>query len=75
MADPIYLGDSVYARFDGYHISIFTDNGFGPQNLIHLEPSVIDALNAYRESSRKEYIEEITSPPADEKVNGDKERG
>lgn len=42
-----YLGDSVYCEFDGYHIVLTTENGFGPSNTIALEPNVIAALNRY----------------------------
>jgi hypothetical protein len=43
-----YLGDSVYADFDGNYITLTTENGYGPSNTIHLEPSVFDALNRYQ---------------------------
>ncbi len=43
-----YLGDSVYADFDGYHIVLTTENGYGPSNTIALEPPVLRALDAYR---------------------------
>jgi hypothetical protein len=42
-----YLGDSVYADFDGYHVMLTTENGYGPSNSICLEPQVIEALNEY----------------------------
>lgn len=42
-----YLGDSVYADFDGYHIVLTTENGYGPNNTIALEPAVYAALVAY----------------------------
>jgi len=42
-----YLGDSVYADFDGYAFVLTTDNGLGPSNTIVLEPQLIDALNRY----------------------------
>lgn len=42
--DKEYLGDSVYAEFDGYHIVLTTENGIGPTNTIALEPAVIQAL-------------------------------
>ena len=47
--DKIYLGDSVYADCDGYHIILTTENGYpdDPRNRIALEPSVLDALNLY----------------------------
>jgi hypothetical protein len=42
-----YLGDGVYAAFDGYHVVLTTENGISVQNEIALEPSVLQALNAY----------------------------
>lgn len=39
-----YIGDSVYAEFDGYSITLTTEYGFGPSNTIILEPSVYKAL-------------------------------
>jgi hypothetical protein len=44
-----YLGDSVYADYDGYHIILTTENGYAddPRNRIALEPSVLEALNHY----------------------------
>jgi len=46
----IYLGDSVYARFDGYHIILETHNGYAddPRNQIALEPPVMNNLEMYR---------------------------
>ena len=51
-----YLGDSVYAVFDGYHVVLTTENGLphDPSNRIALEPSVIRALNNYVQAIRKE---------------------
>ena len=45
----VYLGDSVYAEFDGYGVTLTTENGFGPSNTIYLEPPVLNALNKYAE--------------------------
>jgi hypothetical protein len=44
-----YLGDSVYADFDGYHIILTTENGYpdDPRNKIALEPEVMASLKAY----------------------------
>ena len=49
-----YLGDSVYADFDGYHIILTTENGYGPSNTIALDPAVIQALNQYVAKLRQE---------------------
>jgi len=50
-----YLGDSVYADFDGYAIVLTTENGCGPSNTISLEPAVLDALKNY-EARLKETL-------------------
>ena len=53
-----YLGDSVYADFDGYYIKLYLDNGIGKHNIIYLEPMVIDALVLYKEridNERREH--------------------
>lgn len=47
----VYLGDSVYAEFDGEYISIFTDNGYGPEKLIFLEAAVFQSLLEYGEKA------------------------
>jgi hypothetical protein len=43
----VYLGDSVYASFDGWYVTLTTENGYGPSNTIHLEPEVLEALKRY----------------------------
>lgn len=43
----VYLGDGVYAEFDGYSITLTTEYGNGPTNTIDIEPGVIAALEAY----------------------------
>ncbi len=42
----VYLGDSVYAKFDGFGVWLMTWNGHedDPRNLIYLEPYVFQAL-------------------------------
>lgn len=42
-----YLGDSVYVDFDGYALTLTTENGLGPTNTIVLEPEVVRALVEY----------------------------
>ena len=46
-ADKRYLGDSVYAEFDGMELSLYLDNGTGPHNRIVLEPAVFAALQEF----------------------------
>jgi hypothetical protein len=35
-----YLGDGVYAEWDGYHITLTTENGISTTNTIYLDPNV-----------------------------------
>jgi hypothetical protein len=46
--EPTYLGDGVYASFDGYHIWLKTGDGHDQQ--IALEPSVYFSLRRYAQS-------------------------
>jgi hypothetical protein len=39
-----YLGDSVYVDFDGYYVTLTTENGVVISNTVLLEPPVVDAL-------------------------------
>lgn len=52
----VYLGDSVYAQFDDYHVILTTENGMpsDPSNMIALEPTVIVALTEYIERLKQE---------------------
>lgn len=45
----LYLGDSVYAEWNGYAIVLTTENGYedDPRNRIVLEPEVLSALNLF----------------------------
>lgn len=44
--NKIYLGDSVYAEYDGYGICLTTENGLpgDPSNEIFLDPGVLNNL-------------------------------
>lgn len=45
-----YLGDSVYADFDGWQVKLTTeDGGEIPSNVIYLEPAVVEAFLQYIE--------------------------
>ena len=47
-----YLGDAVYASFDGYHIWLHL-NDHRSEPLIAIEPDVLRALNAFAERCRE----------------------
>lgn len=42
-----YLGDAVYATFDGYHVVLATNDGLRDTNKIYLDPAVVAALQNY----------------------------
>lgn len=44
---PVYLGDAVYASFDGFHIWLHLNSHLSP-GLIALETNTLDALDLYR---------------------------
>lgn len=44
-----YLGDGVYASFDGYHIVLDTRSQL-PVNTVYLDPYVLDNLLQFRSS-------------------------
>lgn len=49
-----YLGDSVYAEFDGNGVTLTTNNGYldDPRNTIYLEPEVYRALLQFVERQK-----------------------
>jgi hypothetical protein len=53
-----YLGDSVYVDYDGYSLTLTTENGAGPSNTIVLEPEVYRALLSYVERLKARQSEE-----------------
>jgi hypothetical protein len=48
-----YLGDGVYASFDGYHVLLHVGDHRAPA-VVALEPKVLEALNAYYARVQKE---------------------
>lgn len=65
---PRYLGDAVYAEYDGYHIWLYTSDGVRQRDRIALEPLVLDALNRYNEDiqHRREFYATARSTPEHE---------
>lgn len=39
--EPTYLGDGLYAMFDGWQIKLWASNGLSVTNEVWLEPSVL----------------------------------
>lgn len=48
-SEKVYLGDGVYAAYDGHMVELTTSNGDIDTNTIFLEPQVIESLLRYLE--------------------------
>jgi hypothetical protein len=57
MTRKAYIGDGVYAEYDGYNVWIYTSNGIEESIKIALEPEVLANLNNFviqqREAKRE----------------------
>jgi hypothetical protein len=45
--EPVYLGDGLYAQFDGWHIELYASDGLGKTNRVFLEPAVLTMFERY----------------------------
>jgi hypothetical protein len=63
-ANQEYLGDGVYAEFDGYQIWLYTHDGISRLCEIALEPGVFARLLTYAERLRAERDLDNTPPQA-----------
>lgn len=54
MSDETYLGDGLYASFDGYQFLLRAPREGGDSE-IYLEPPVLRAFQDYVEAIRKRY--------------------
>lgn len=59
-----YLGDAVYASFDGYQIRLRTGDAY--QQIIYLEPNVLTSLFGYWGEIRKRQREMMEGVSQDE---------
>ena len=47
MEAKVYLGDAVYAEYNGFFLILTTEDGIGVSNKISLEPEVVHALQKF----------------------------
>jgi hypothetical protein len=50
---PVYLGDGLYAEYDGWQIRIYASNGVRVTNEVYLEPSVLQSFLSYIKTIRE----------------------
>lgn len=60
-----YIGDSVYANFDGYAVELTTENGLpsDPSNIIILDSNTIKGFKAYLAWLEKEITARSNTIP------------
>lgn len=44
---PEYLGDGLYAEYDGWQVRLYASNGVHATNQVFLEPGVLAAFQRY----------------------------
>jgi hypothetical protein len=52
-----YLGDGLYATFDGWSIELYASNGKYKTDCVYLEPEVLNAFEKYIIDLKKALIE------------------
>jgi hypothetical protein len=52
--DDVYLGDGLYASFDGYQIELYASNRICKTNQVYLDPHVLAAFLRYVESLKEQ---------------------
>lgn len=53
--DNTYIGDGVYAAFNGYQIWLFTERDGGMTHMIALEPNMLAVLQDYWAALKRKY--------------------
>lgn len=59
----VYLGDGVYADFDGYYIKLYLNDGIKDHSTIMLKSEVIDAFLKYKERIDNERKRHLSNNP------------
>lgn len=54
--NKIYLGDGVYAMFDGFQVWLTTENGVAVTNTIALDPHVLVNFEQWLRRLREEAV-------------------
>ncbi len=46
-SEPTYLGDGLYATYNGWDLELFAHNGIAKTNSVYLDPEVLAKLLDY----------------------------
>lgn len=55
---PVYLGDGLYAEFDGWQVRLYAHSGVSHTNEVFLEPDVLVSFLRYVEQL-KQYAQQM----------------
>lgn len=65
-SNVVYLGDGLYASFDGFSIRLYTSDGIRDTNEVFLEPEVLVRFESFvaslRASAAKAVVEAVVEP-------------
>lgn len=50
-----YLGDGLFASYDGYQITLAASNGIEDTNVVYLEPGAVASFEAYLKELRETF--------------------
>jgi hypothetical protein len=53
LPEPVYLGDGLYADFDGWQIELYASDGERKTNRVYLEPTVLGRFEEYVKGLRE----------------------
>lgn len=53
-----YIGDGVYASWDGFQITLMANSRGNPTDVIYLEPSVLESLNRFYQLCTKGHAKD-----------------
>lgn len=71
MNGRVYLGDAVYASFDGFHVVLETHDGIQTTNQIFLDPNVFQNLLTFKEKIVEALVNKASDSNAGQSLNGD----
>lgn len=66
-----YLGDGVYAEYDGYHLILSVEDGKEIKERIYLEPDVLEKFFQYHERLKSVISAECNDPMHQEIIGSD----
>lgn len=66
-----YLGDGVYAIFDGFGIWLHANDHEHPTDRVYLEPNVLESLVEFNKDVRRKEVVETINRLNSQKKEGD----